>query len=187
MEHQLLFALFLAVFAFLVIHFDKKSGLLRDTSTAEKKPFSFSRVQMAWWSIIILSAFASVICLTFKIPSLDNSTLILLGIGIATTGIGRTVDVSDMTLQRERGQDLESEGFWLDLLSDKDGASISRFQAIAFNIVFGIWFITLVSHGLGQVPIIVEKVIPSLEPNHLILLGLGSGGYLAVKTTENKP
>ena len=35
-------------------------------------------------------------------------------------------------------------------------------------------------------PLEMNAILPILEPNNLILLGLSSGTYAALKTTENK-
>jgi hypothetical protein len=185
MNHQLLLALFLGGFTVLVLYYDRKRDLLRDLTEIKPKPYSFARVQMAWWSVIILSAFAAVVFSTLAIPKLDDTILILMGIGIGTTGIARTVDVSDIMHNRRRTQDDGTDGFLLDLLSDNNGASISRFQAIAFNVIFGVWFVVVVWHNLGQVPL-PEQIIPKIDATNLVLLGIGSGGYLALKTMENK-
>jgi hypothetical protein len=184
MTHQIVFAFFLLVFTILVLGCNFVASLLRDISTADPKPYSFARVQMAWWSIIVLSAFAAITFSTLRLPVLDDATLVLLGIGLATTGIARTVDVSDIAAARTRAQDSDSQGPLLDILSDKDGASISRFQAIAFNVILGIWYVIKVFNGLGQDPI--DQFLPKLEPNHLVLLGISSSGYLGVKMMENK-
>lgn len=173
----------LAVLAGCIVYLDVKHNLLRDTSTATHRPYSFSRVQLAWWTIIILASFASII-MAKGVPTLDGSTLILLGISSATTGAGRITDLSDQTNQNARSQDEESDGFFLDLLSDKNGVSIHRFQALVFNATFGIWFVSQVWTNLPVET--ASRIIPVIDTNNLILLGLSSGTYAALKVTENK-
>ena len=79
--------LFLIVFVALTVaiyYCDKKYAMLRDTSTLIIKPFSLSRVQMAWWTLIVLSSFITILIVLHQAPNLRESTLILLGISSAT-------------------------------------------------------------------------------------------------------
>jgi hypothetical protein len=183
MSPQLLFWIFFLVLVLLVVYFDIKYNMLKDVSTASKKPYSFSRVQLAWWSVIILASFMTIIAKR-GIPDLDGSTLIILGISAITTGSARIIDISDQKNDVRMIQNQDRENFILDVLSDSNGVSIHRFQSLVFNTTFGIWFISQVLHNLPVNP--VNEIIPVLSQNNLILLGLSSGAYVALKTTENK-
>lgn len=64
------------------IYLSFTTNIIRDESTAEKKPYSLARTQLKWWTIIILPCF----CIKFgwdmtKVPVLDATLLALLGIG----------------------------------------------------------------------------------------------------------
>lgn len=200
-----------AVLAVLIFFFDRRFGTLRDTSSSNPQPYSWARVQLAWWTVIILS---SVIAVVWKdtqtappgnLPSLHYSTLVLLGISAATITVARSIDVSDVNNQGTvRHQNVPSESFLTDILSDQDGISIHRMQAVVFNVLFGIWFIGSVLYNLGaghdpcviyaagtqdainckQIPL--NYIMPAISDNNLILLGLSSATYAAMKTTENK-
>ena len=122
------------------------------------------------------------------IPTFHESTLILLGISAATTATARVIDLSekteDLPIEPSNGKPKKCN-FFLDILSDEYNVNIHRFQAVIFNVVFGVWFITSVlktflSNG-------IHDVMPVIETNNLILLGLSSATYAALKTTENKP
>jgi len=190
MNPQLTFWIFFIVLLFIVLLFDRKYNMLKDISTANKKPYSFSRVQLAWWTVIILSSFITIITLGKGIPTFDQSTLILLGISAITTGSARIIDISDKSNNLKMIQDKEKENFILDILSDANGVSIHRFQAAAFNIVFGVWFIISVLYNVSTPALInpekISFIMPLLDQNNLILLGLSSGAYAVLKTTENK-
>lgn len=166
--------------------------MLRDTSAARPQPYSWARVQLAWWTIIILSSFIAVLWRSNVAPTLTGSALVLLGISSLTTAAARLVDVSDeISTGLTRHQDEKSETFFLDILSDQNGVSISRFQTVVFNLVFGLWMITKVVNNLGPITVgspanAINGVIPVIEPNNLILLGLSSATYAALKITENK-
>ena len=110
----------------------------------------------------------------------------MLGIGTATAAAGKLIDVSDSTSGVNRTQDEAGENFMLDILSDAKGVSIARFQSLIFNISFGLWFIheMIVRTQLPGTPL--DRIIPAIATNNLVLLGLSSATYAAFKTTENK-
>ena len=175
---SILIILFLAVF-----YFDFKYDMLKDISTAKRKPYSFSRVQLAWWSVIILTSFITIIA-TKGIPTFHQSQLVLLGISALTTGSARLIDTSDQSNNVSMIQNDERQNLLLDILSDSNGVSIHRFQSLVFNITFGIWFISEVLQKLPDSA--ASNIMPVLSQNDLILLGLSSGAYVALKATENK-
>lgn len=186
---QLCFWLVFVALSLIVIYSDRKYSCLRDISElTSNKPYSFSRVQLAWWSVIILAAFVSIAATRGKIPIFDSSTLILLGISSAATATARIIDISDQQNPGiTRSQDCYgSQGFLIDILSDATGVSIHRLQAAVFNLIFGYWFIAAVVNNLTQFVPDINKIIPSIDQSGLILLGISTGTYAALKTTENK-
>ncbi len=206
METSTVILLLVLIVLFAVVWIcDRKYSLLRDVSTASIKPYSFSRVQLAWWTCIVLAAFITIIFTKHQIPTLDSSTLVLLGIGVGTTAVATMIDVSDQSNPALKlSQNDKGVNFFLDILSDKNGVSISRLQVVIFNIVFGLWFVITVCHNLRMVDPYVytdlakcvdcatdhssvyNLIIPKICDNNLILLGLSSGTYVALKATENK-
>jgi hypothetical protein len=186
MSPQLIFCIVLAAFILLVAYFDVRFNMLRDASTANKRPYSFARVQLTWWTVIILSAFISILISKGQAPVFWQSTLILLGISSATTAAGSVIDNSSDPSNPTRSQNQPSDNFFLDILSDNNGISIPRFQTVVFNLVFGIWFICTVFYYLQNPPANISMIIPDISSNNLILLGLSSGTYAALKTGENK-
>ena len=184
MNPIVVFWLVLLGLVIVVLYLDWKHNMLRDISTATRKPFSYARTQLAWWTVIILASFISVTA-SKGIPTVDPSMLVLLGISAATTAAARIGDMSDTSQGLTRSQDQNSEGFFIDILSDTNGVNIQRFQALAFNLTFGIWFIHQVLYFLpitGQ----PNGIIPVLDQSNLLLLGLSSTTYAVMKTTENK-
>jgi hypothetical protein len=186
-----------------IIFFDKKYCMLRDTSkAASHQPYSWARVQLAWWTVIVLASFITIFWLKGTAPSLDISTVVLLGISAATTATARVIDLSDQeTPGIIRHQDGFGKNFFLDILSDQTGVSVHRFQTIVFNAVFGIWFINAVLNNIMQdcgiystdpsllatcMKSPINYIMPPISNNNLILLGLSSATYAALKTTENK-
>lgn len=197
MNAQLIYALTAALLLAIVVLLQLKWHLIDDPSTANPRPFSFSRVQLVWWTFIVLSAFISILVSTGEIPTFDQSTLILLGIGVLTTGGASIIDISDARAAAQAGTSTQlsanqpSEGFLLDILSDNGGVSIHRLQAFVFNLVIGLWFIyKCVVHmkglGVGCCTSDIDGVMPVITDRNLVLLGLSSGAYVALKTGENK-
>ena len=194
---------FCCVFIVLTLIFwlcNKYFNLLKDVSDAVKKPYSYSRVQLAYWTIIILSCFISIYLVTGQIPDFNNSSLILLGISAGTTVTASLIDVSDQSKNIHLSQDDPGKNLFLDILSDKNGISINRLQTVIFNMVFGFWFMQNFLHNINTCYDIkvavnacngciaqINQIIPIVTPNNLILLGASSGTYAALKTNENKP
>ncbi len=205
-----LFVFWMVFFALVAVVylFDKKYFMLRDNSTATPRPYSWARVQLTWWIVIILTSFITVMVRTHGyIPTLDDTTLYLLGITSATTIVATAIDINDQSDRHlaTLGQNIGGENFFLDILSDKNGIDVHRFQTVVFNIVFGTWFISQVLYHLGRIPncaictsqpdtnacaacmtAYADSIIPHITPNNLILLGLSSGIYAALKATENR-
>lgn len=199
---------FWAIFVLLtagVVICDRKFNMLRDISKASPRPFSWSRVQLAWWTVIILSSFTTIILQTGHAPNLHSSTLVLLGISVGTTTVARVIDMADeQNPLVYRHQDVKTINFFLDILTDQNGVSIQRFQTLIFSVVFGIWYLASVMGNLGDPNFCLNDfpkgdpalaqcllhstdfIIPIVSDNNLILLGLSSATYAALKITENK-
>ena len=187
MDYLVFWGTFLILSA-IVYFFDRRYFMLRDTSTALVRPYSFARVQLIWWTVIILSSFISIFILRGDAPSFNTSTLYLLGISSATTISAALIDISDQTNPKLAGlaQNIRGDNFFLDMLSDKNGVDVHRFQTLVFNLVFGIWFIITVTRQLNLSTSAINDIIPDISSNNLILLGVSSGVYTALKSTENK-
>lgn len=260
-----IFWMILLALLIVIVWFTIKYDLLKDQSVVTPKPYSFARTQLAWWTLIILTSFITVVWLTGKIPTLDTSTLVVIGISALTTASARIIDISDTSnatsaatsaiataatataavdtanaantaknaadptnvalksaadntaavatitataataaaaVSADRAvlnRNLPGENLILDILSDKDGVSIHRLQAAIFNLVIGMWFLWEVFNNIkglgplspldpvkGKTLMAINKVLPIITPNNLILLGLSSGTYAALKATENK-
>jgi hypothetical protein len=178
-----LLASFVLLFVFLVgagwVLID--ANALRDDSALSPKPYSLARVQLWWWTVLILGSWILAYGLTGTIWPLNGTCLTLLGIGGLTTSAGRIIDNRD-TAGGARHQDRDAKdeirGFFTDILSDAQGLSVHRFQLVAFNLMFGTAFLIEVFSKL--------KAFPVFDSQTLTLLGLSSGTYVAIKSMENK-
>ncbi|WP_309642038.1 hypothetical protein [Flavobacterium sp.] len=154
--------------------------ILKDISNCENKPYSFARAQLMWWTLIIVSSFSAYYGYNNGLPEINKSLLILLGISLGTTTASRIIDNTDINTDKVRHQDSNDEKlFWTNILSDENGISVHRFQALIFNILFGVIFITEFISSAG-------KVFISFTPTELALMGISSAAYVGIKLNENK-
>src|SRR5665648_996750 len=184
MNPIVIYWLVLIVLTVLVVFLNAKYGLLRDESTLEtKKPYSYARTQLTWWTVIVLSGFITIILSRFEIPTFTDGILVLLGISSVTTISARISDNSDQTKAETDGliQNLPSQNFLLDILSDNNGVSIHRLQAVLFNISIGFWFIHESIINISNSALEMNNILPDLEMKNLILMGLSAGTYVTLK------
>ncbi|KAB2880913.1 hypothetical protein F9K33_02840 [bacterium] len=180
----------------------KRTNIIKDMSSAKIRPYSFSRVQLLWWTLIVFITYIFIYAHIEEFNLLNYSVLILLGISTSTTAFARLVDANEGAfktpsdkdenktgesepsktyanphIDRHRHQDEASGGFFRDILSDTEGISIHRLQNLMFTAIFGILFIYRV---------VQDGRMPEFGETELILMGISSGTYLSLKTSENK-
>lgn len=169
----------------------KLQYFIKDISAQEsisKTPYSYSRSQLIWWTMIVITCFSIQFAITGEIDGVMNNTaLILIGISAGTTLAGRVIDNSQQTnvATTATHQDEPSEGFWMDILSDQNGVSIHRFQAVIFNLVFGFAFIVQFINSVAGAKLGTAIPLPEFGETALGLIGLSSGTYTALKFNEN--
>jgi hypothetical protein len=169
----------------------KLQVLIKDMSAQEEikdMSYSYSRSQLFWWTIIVLTCFAIDMAMTGASNGIMNSTaLTLLGISAGTTVAGRVIDNSQSSDPSvEMHQDSKSQGFWMDILSDQNGVSIHRFQAVLFNIGFGVAFISqFISNIPDHITLGVAVPFADFDNTTLGLIGLSAGTYATLKFNEN--
>jgi hypothetical protein len=162
------------------VYFAFRSEMLRDVVVKpggdyRKVPFSFARTQLLWWSLIIISCF----CVYYGVKgqlvdlSANYACLVLMGISLGTTTAAKIIDNTDISQNLERHQDTHpSKGMLIDILSDEKGISVHRFQAVAFNLIFGVMFIT---HFMAECEFLI------LNDLALSLMGISSTAYIGLK------
>lgn len=192
MEHYFTWvagSLFLVV-AWLLYWAATQTTLLKDDSAAPIAPYSLSRTQLFWWTAVITLCLIARYGLTGDFTALNQTCLVLLGISLGTTGLGKVIDNSDEASDAQanaagvipsappRHQDQNSESFFRDILSDEKGPSTHRLQIVVFNLVYGVLF---VSKFLSS----PEHALPEFGDMELAILGISASGYLYLKNTEN--
>lgn len=153
-----------------------------------KRPFSMAKVQLFWWTSVILSCYVAVFAQTLYLVAITPSIILLLGMGLGVAVIGQQIT----NVQREKRmettgvplthQDVSnSQGFFIDILSDDNGISIHRFQILIFNLIYGIGFMISFFYNVENL------LFPFIEFEmwQLVLLGVSAAGYLGMKSGEN--
>lgn len=172
-----LFILAAGLFAWLVV----SSNILRDPgpepASGARKTFSLARWQMAWWFFIILSAYLLIWIMTGDRDTLSSSALALFGISSATALGAVAIDASKRANAAASLPPMSSQGFIDDILTDKDGISLHRFQIMIWTIVLGFIFAISVYNNLGM---------PEFSGTLLALMGISNGTYIGFKFPEQQ-
>ncbi len=144
------------------------------------RPFSLARTQFAIWTVIVASTYVYLIlCKGCSITLQDSATtLALLGISAGTTGLAKVIDQDQEKGEKPRHQNAPSKGFFTDILSDESGISLHRLQNV-------IWTIVAVTIYICHIPN-ADCKMPELDNTILVLAGISSSAYLALKLRENK-
>jgi len=169
-----------------------KNALLRDPSfdangklrPIKERPFSFSRVQLFMWTMIIICCYTYFFGLTAVLAPINATTAILLGCGVAVYAAGKLIDNRQIQAaggQRHQDGDATCRDFFTDLLSDENGISIHRFQALVFNVVFGMAYISFFVRAVYN----HEYPLAMFSEGQFALIGISSAAYLGLKATEN--
>ncbi|MFP5287871.1 MAG: hypothetical protein ACLGI9_19190 [Thermoanaerobaculia bacterium] len=158
----------------------RRTTILRDRVPGlapEQAPYSLSRFQLAFWSLLVISAYIFIWLITEELDTITGSVLALLGIGSATA-LGATIIDQGKPANppaASTATPVASRGFLNDILSDDQGISIYRFQLFAWTLVLGVIFCASVYDGLAM---------PQFSTTLLGLMGISSGTYLGFKVPE---
>jgi hypothetical protein len=169
----------LAISLALFVHLARKTSILRTPDPVpegRRAPFSLSRFQLAFWSMLVIAAYLFIWMITDALDTITGSVLVLLGIGSGTALSAAVID-SGKTGAEASATLRCSQGFLKDLLSDDHGISLHRFQLFSWTLVLGLIFCASVYDGLQM---------PQFSTTLLGLMGLSSGTYLGFKMPEGK-
>jgi len=153
------------------------TSLIRSGSSTiapNHRPFSLSLFQMAFWFFLVIAGYVFVWLITDELNTITASVLALIGIGAATAMGAALIDTSKAAPE---SSDV-SQGFLKDVLSDRQGISLHRFQMFVWTLVLGIIFIVSVYRSLEM---------PEFSATLLGLMGISSGTYLGFKVPEKTP
>lgn len=138
---------------------------------------SLAKVQFALWFFAVFSAFLLIWLTTGRLDSLNSSIVATMGISSGTAlgeSLLRGTHTSEATTPSHPiGPEAQPPGIGVllrDLACDANGASIYRFQVLAWTIVLLVTFASKVYFDLAM---------PVFGSELLYLLGLSSGTYVA--------
>lgn len=171
----------MVVFAGLFLWAARTTSMLRDRgvdSAGNLGMFSLARVQMAFWTFIILGSFAFIGMITGDyLNSMNEKVLALMGISVGAS-LGSSIIDSGSTSSAPYAALPTTGSWWRDILSDGSGTSIHRFQLAAWTVVLGIVFLHQVYATLAM---------PEFNATLLGLLGISAGTYLGLKVVVETP
>ncbi|HEV7590635.1 MAG TPA: hypothetical protein VGO40_21175 [Longimicrobium sp.] len=190
------------------------------------RPYSMARSQMAFWFIVIATAFLAIWMITGDWHGvITTQALFLMGLGAGTALAAGTVEANTREVQAtvaDRMGALEvrrrelvvdkasrgpaapaavlddemraveetraalrsdtpeapaSKGFFRDILSEKDGPALHRYQHFVWTLIVGAVFVI----GAWQ-----TLALPDLDATMLLLMGISAATYVGFKARENQ-
>ncbi len=169
----------IAVLMGFLFYYFRKSPMFRDapgdnsTLKPDETSYSLAKVQLAFWTVIIILCETYIWCITGVLPDLSASSLVLLGMSVGTTALSTFVGYANELKGRKA-----SGNFWKDLISDAAGIpSLHRVQMLIWTLLIGFYFVRQSW---------LHFSMPDISENMLILMGISSGTYVALKTQERK-
>lgn len=159
-----------------------KNKYANKTKDPIPRPFSLSRVQLGAWTVIISCSYIYLVlcnCCPMANVAINTTALILMGISAGTAVAAGAVDQSQSQDGADRHQDEPSGGFLADILSDKNGISIHRFQNVVWTIIAMCLYLCYLS--------VAACKLPDLDNTIIGLTGISATAYVGLKINENKP
>jgi hypothetical protein len=158
----------------------RRSAMLRDSGSppempVSEVPYSLGRVQMAWWTILILFSLLYIWMVTGEFPAPSTTLLTLMGIGAGTALGAAVIDANAMTPSPDRPT--KSRGLLYDILDDGKGFGLHRVQMVLWTLVVTVF----VLQG-----VVSKMTIPEIGPTMLALVGISNGLYVGFKLPESK-
>lgn len=184
---------------------DKEPGKTEDerelTGENDKEPlraYSLSRCQMALWTMMALIAYLFIWCLTGEYNATIPASIVgMMGVSVTTYVAASAIDSGKVKKNREklrqamddrapraalrplvdRATVCASDGFWKDIATSAEGASLHRLQFIVWTLALAVIFVVTVYRTLAM---------PDFDATLLGLMGITSGTYATLKVPEEK-
>lgn len=147
--------------------------------TVVRGDFSLSRIQIAFWTVLVVAGFIYIWLSTGYAPDLPQSVLILMGISGATKVITGAMDAKQpltappppLPLGPKKGIGKVLS----DIISDDVSPTISRIQFVIWTLLFG---------GVFLEHIFEYVKFHDFTPEQLALMGISNGVYLLMRPNE---
>ncbi|WP_022824628.1 hypothetical protein [Hymenobacter norwichensis] len=140
-------------------------------------PFNLGKVQMAWWTFIILGSFLVIYCVSGEMPDISTTSLALLGISGGTAAVNGLIRRDPPPAESATGPWLTSRGWLTDILSDAYGLSMNRLQQVVISLLMGYFFVRTVYNSVAM---------PVWTDNQILLLAVSSATYLGLEWQNNR-
>lgn len=140
-------------------------------------PFNLGKVQMAWWTFIILGSFLVIYCVSGEMPDISTTSLALLGISGGTAAVNGLIRRDPPPAEATTGPWLTSRGWLNDILSDAHGLSMNRLQQVVISLLMGYFFVRTVYNSVAM---------PVWTDNQILLLAVSSATYLGLEWQNNR-
>ncbi|TGE24340.1 hypothetical protein E5K00_03750 [Hymenobacter aquaticus] len=168
----------------------RRSWLLRTTAStpvgagspaatvgALQPAFSLAKVQMAWWTFVILGSFLVIYCVSGEMPDISTTSLALLGISGGTTALNALITSGSADPATVAAGPQTSRGWLTDIVSDDHGLSLNRLQQVVISLMMGYFFVRTVYNTVAM---------PVWTDNQILLLGISNATYLGLKWQESR-
>ena len=173
-------AVFVGLLWLVILGLGVSTNMLRDPAPVaggKAKPFSLARCQMAFWFLLVTTAFIGIALVTGNTNDIiTDQSLALLGVS-GGTAIGAAAIDGVKVSGGETGAAPFHQTFWEDLLTDDSGLVFHRVKIYVFTVkikkkcLWSAW----------------EKLtMPDFDVNLLALMGISSGLYLGFKWPEQQ-
>ncbi len=181
MEYKVISIIIASVSFILMVVLSFTTDILRHNGPTS--PYSFSRLQLLLWSIVICPVFVLYWGYVNNLkPEINSTALILLGISGGVTvssSIINNIQLNAKKLSGDQSIKLKilnsSSGFWIDILTDDNQhLSIVRLQQLIFTFIYLAIYITNFFTNHFQ--------YPDFETNAFILMGISTGTYVVGKS-----
>lgn len=158
------------------IGFLGKGNFLRNEpdGSGNRPAYSYSKVQLYYWTMIILLSFFYISIQQGSLIELSRSNLALISIPPVTALLAKGLESTSGASFKAA----KKGGFisvLKDIISDNNGVQLSRVQGLIFNLTFGSLFLATVCSDL---------IMIDFTPDQLILLGISASLYSAFKPFE---
>ncbi|TCO23813.1 hypothetical protein EV200_105287 [Pedobacter psychrotolerans] len=145
-------------------------------------PYSLEKVQLGLWTVVISCSYLylSLFKGDCSETEINQTALVLLGIFSCTAVTSKIIDKREIKDQRPRHQNTPSLGFFTDILSDDLGISIHRFQHVVWTMVG----VSIYLYKIGEIK--TGCGLPELSDTLLMLMGISSAIFVAIRSRENE-
>lgn len=143
-------------------------------------PFSLSKVQLGIWTIVISCSYLYLTLFKNGCSeiAMNKTAIVLMGIFSGAAITSKVMDKYPPSGNSTPHLSRQSQGFFIDILSDNKGINIHRFQHLLWTLIA----IVIYLYRLSQIA--NGCVLPELGDTLLALTGISSASYVIMRSGE---